>query len=71
MHGRYTWKTASRETVVVLVGLVFCVPLYLLIAISLKTTQDSYIDPLSVPTDPNWASYSDAFAGAAADTPLR
>jgi raffinose/stachyose/melibiose transport system permease protein len=61
--GRYSGRTLSRELLVLLVGIAFCVPLYLLITISLKTTADSYISPLSFPSDPNWSSYSDASGG--------
>jgi raffinose/stachyose/melibiose transport system permease protein len=56
----------SRETLVVLGGIVFCVPLYLLLTISLKTTSQSYIDPLSFPSDPNWDSYHEAATGEGA-----
>jgi raffinose/stachyose/melibiose transport system permease protein len=65
---RYTWRTLPREAVVVLVGIAFCVPLYLLITISLKTTSDAYIRPLSFPSDPNWNSYSEAAKGNGAGT---
>ena len=61
---RYTGRTLSRELLVLLVGLAFCVPLYLLITISLKTTADSYVDPLSFPSDPNWSSYHEASSGS-------
>ncbi len=65
---KYTWRTASRETLVVLVGIVFCVPLYLLLAISLKSTSDSYIHPLTFPGHPNVSGYRDAATGEGSGT---
>ena len=58
---RYNWRTASRETAIVFIGVCFCAPLYLLLAISLKTTPAAYLHPLSFPTSPYWSSYSQAF----------
>ena len=60
---RHTWRSWSRELLVLLIGIVFCVPLYLLVTISLKTTAQSYIAPLSFPSSPNWDSYAQAASG--------
>lgn len=66
MLARYTWRTFSREILLIFAGVVFCVPLYLLITISLKTTSNAYLEPLSLPLPPNWDSYSDAATGEGA-----
>jgi len=60
---RYTRRTFAREVVVIVVALAFCIPLYLLLTISLKSTSDLYIEPLSFPGSPNWSSYSQAAQG--------
>jgi raffinose/stachyose/melibiose transport system permease protein len=60
---RYTWASFSRELLLLLAGVAFSVPLYLLVTISLKTTSDAYVDPLAFPADPNWGSYSEAATG--------
>jgi raffinose/stachyose/melibiose transport system permease protein len=57
---RYTWRSFSREIVLAIGGLLFVVPLYLLLTISLKTTQDAYLQPLAFPTHPHWSSYKEA-----------
>lgn len=61
--GRYGGRALSREVLVVLIGIAFCVPLYLLITISLKTASEAYVEPLSFPGNPNWGSYENAATG--------
>ena len=62
-HARYTWRSFSRELTLLLIAVAFCVPLYLLITISLKTTSAAYIKPLSFPSSPNWSSYRQGWTG--------
>jgi raffinose/stachyose/melibiose transport system permease protein len=64
MSTRYTWKTLIREIVLIITAIIFSVPLYLLITVSLKTTLAAYTDPLSFPVSPNWINYVDALTGA-------
>lgn len=61
---RYTRKTFARELTLIVGALVFAVPFYLLIAISLKPSSESFTKPLSFPTDPHFESYSDAWREA-------
>jgi len=58
---RYTRRTLARELVLLLVAAVFCVPLYLLIAVSLKSFSDAYAAPLSFPWHAHWGNYSQAW----------
>jgi raffinose/stachyose/melibiose transport system permease protein len=60
----YTRKTFSRELSMLALALVFCIPLYLLVVISLKTTSSAYLSPLSFPTKPHFGSYSAALRGS-------
>lgn len=60
---RYTKWTFSREVLVVLIGIAFCVPLYLLVTVSLKTAAEAYTEPMALPGSPNWGSYGDAASG--------
>jgi raffinose/stachyose/melibiose transport system permease protein len=60
---RYTWRSGVRELLVIFLGVAFCVPLYLLMAISLKSTSEAYLTPLSFPTHPHVGSYQDAISG--------
>lgn len=57
---RYTRWSFAREVAVVLGALVFCVPLYLLVAISLKKPDQALVAPLSPPSSPEFANYSAA-----------
>jgi raffinose/stachyose/melibiose transport system permease protein len=59
----YTWRVFSRECVLIVAAAAFFVPVYLLVTLSLKTPNELYLDPLSVPTDPHWSNYSDAWGG--------
>lgn len=63
MLTRYTWRTLSREIVLVLAGLVFCIPLYLLLTISLKPSAEAYTDPIGLPLPPTGEGYITAMTG--------
>jgi raffinose/stachyose/melibiose transport system permease protein len=58
---RYTWKTFARESLFVAGAVVFAVPLYLLITISLKTTPEVFGSALSLPKTPLISNYRDAW----------
>src|SRR5215467_1395405 len=61
---RYTHRTVAREFVLIAAALVFCIPLYLLLTMSLKTTSEVYTAPLSLPKSLNFSSYSNAWKNA-------
>lgn len=59
---RYTRLTLVRELALVAAAVVFSVPFYLLIAIALETTAQTYKTPLSFPLPPHWGNFSQAWA---------
>jgi raffinose/stachyose/melibiose transport system permease protein len=59
---RYTRLTLLREIALVAVAVLFSVPFYLLIAIALETTAQTYKTPLSFPLPPHWSNFSEAWA---------
>jgi raffinose/stachyose/melibiose transport system permease protein len=61
---RYTWKTFAREMMLLAGAVVFCVPLYLLVVFPLKTPQDAYTKPTSLPTNPTFANFRQAWQGS-------
>jgi raffinose/stachyose/melibiose transport system permease protein len=62
---RYTLKTFARELLLLAFAVGFCVPLYILTVLSLKSNADVFTQPLSVPRDPHWGNFSDAWKGTA------
>jgi raffinose/stachyose/melibiose transport system permease protein len=58
---RYTWKTFTREFIMLAVAFFFCLPLYLLVAISLKTDTAAFTSPLSFPSTPHFSNYRTAW----------
>jgi raffinose/stachyose/melibiose transport system permease protein len=58
---RYTGRTLFREVVLIAAAIVFCLPFYLLIAIALETTAQTYRAPLSFPSSPQWGNFSVAW----------
>jgi raffinose/stachyose/melibiose transport system permease protein len=59
--GRYTRRSLARELLLVAVAIVFCVPFYLVVAISLQTTAQSYKTPMSFPLPPHPGNFSVAW----------
>ncbi len=57
---RYTRWSLGRELAFVIGALVFCVPLYLLVVISLKGPGEALTSPLSLPSSPEFGNYSTA-----------
>lgn len=62
---RYTWRTFSRELTLILVAAVFFIPVYLLITLAVKSTEDVFTKPLTFPTDPDLSNFSTAWNGSA------
>jgi raffinose/stachyose/melibiose transport system permease protein len=58
---RYTWRTFTREMVLLAGAVVFCIPIYLLISISLKTTPETYSAPLAFPGHLHFSNYPAAY----------
>src|SRR3954468_7625706 len=58
---RYTRTTLLRELVLILGAVVFCLPFYLLVAIALETTAETFKTPLSFPASPQWSNFSEAW----------
>jgi raffinose/stachyose/melibiose transport system permease protein len=48
MH-RYTWRTFSRELLLLLVAVLWWIPFYFLVIVSLKPDQEALISPLTFP----------------------
>jgi raffinose/stachyose/melibiose transport system permease protein len=58
---RYTGRTFARELVLLAVALIFCVPIYLVLAISLKSTAAAVVTPFSVPRHLLFSNYPAAY----------
>jgi raffinose/stachyose/melibiose transport system permease protein len=59
---RYRRSTLLRELALFLVAILFCLPFYLVIAIALETTAQTYKTPLSFPWPPHWGNFSEAWS---------
>lgn len=62
MGSRYKRSTLLRELALILVAVVFCLPFYMLIAIALETTSQTYKTPLSFPWPPRFGNFPDAWS---------
>ena len=60
---RYTARTFLRELSLVAVAAAYAIPLYLLVVLSLKTTQGAAQSPFSFPWHPVWSNFGDAWSG--------
>jgi raffinose/stachyose/melibiose transport system permease protein len=58
MHGRYSRRTLGREFLLVAVAIVYCLPFYLLVAVALETTAQTYKTPMSFPWPPHFGNFS-------------
>jgi len=61
---RYDRSTLARELALVLVALVYCLPLYLLVAVALESTAQSSKTPLSFPWPPHFDNFSTAWTAS-------
>ena len=59
---RYTRRTLVREVAVIVLAVVFCLPFYLLVALALESTSESYRAPLSFPWPPHLGNFSQAWS---------
>jgi raffinose/stachyose/melibiose transport system permease protein len=62
MGARYTRRTLLRELALILVAVVFCLPFYMLIAIALETTSQTYSAPLAPHWPPRFGNFTDAWS---------
>lgn len=58
---RYTRRSFGRELTLILWALIFCLPGYVLVTLSLKTNAEIYTKPLQFPTTAQFGSYSAAW----------
>jgi len=58
---RYTGTTLLRELGLILVAAVFCLPFYLLVALALETTAQTYRTPLAFPWPPRFGNFTHAW----------
>ena len=66
---RYTWRTGLLEVAMVLVGVLFAFPLYVLLNISFRARNDP-TSPLLPSLDPTIQNYVDAWGGTGLDKAL-
>jgi raffinose/stachyose/melibiose transport system permease protein len=59
---RYTWRAFAREIAVMLLAVAFCVPLYIMVVISLKDRLAAYDSPLKLPSDPKFSNYESVWS---------
>lgn len=65
-HFRYTPRTFARECLMVLIGLAWLIPFFLLVNISLKPGGfEVYGSPFQLPSKPTFSNYSTAWQGSA------
>lgn len=60
---RYTWRTGIREGVLILVGLIFLVPVYLLVNLAIKK-QGDVLNPLAPAIHPTFENFVNAWRDA-------
>jgi raffinose/stachyose/melibiose transport system permease protein len=58
---RYSRRSLARELVLVAVAILYCLPVYLVGAVSLETTAQSYRTPMSFPVPPHFGNFSTAW----------
>lgn len=62
---RYSRRTFGREVILGAVGLLFAIPFYIVVVLSLKSNQEIATSPLSFPLHPHWSNYRDVWRGTA------
>lgn len=58
----YTRRAFARELTLIAGAILFCVPAYVLVVLSLKTTSDTYTKPLTLPDPAQFGNYGNAWA---------
>jgi raffinose/stachyose/melibiose transport system permease protein len=59
---RYTSRTFSRELALLAVAIIFFIPLYFLLTLSVKSSNEVYLDPNSFPLHPDFGNYPTAWS---------
>src|SRR5580704_4616826 len=62
---RYTWRTLGREVLLLALGVLYGIPFYIVIVLSLKSNVQILTDPLSFPFHPDWHNYWQLWQGTA------
>ncbi len=62
MH-RYRRRTFARELLLIAVVAFYCIPIYILVVMSLKSNAEVFTEPLTLPTTPEWSNFSSAWQG--------
>jgi raffinose/stachyose/melibiose transport system permease protein len=60
---RYTWKTAIREVVLILLAILWWVPFYVMVTTSLKSSAEAFGPAWSLPSKLEWGNYQKAWEG--------
>jgi raffinose/stachyose/melibiose transport system permease protein len=58
MHGHYSRRSLARELLLIGIAIVYCLPFYLLVAVALETTAQTYKTPMSFPWPPHFGNFS-------------
>jgi raffinose/stachyose/melibiose transport system permease protein len=66
----YGWRALTREILLIIGVLIFCIPLYMLLALSVKSSKDIALAPNSFPTHPDFANYSAVWNLTTASVPI-
>jgi raffinose/stachyose/melibiose transport system permease protein len=61
---RYTWKTFSRELILLLVAVVWWIPFYFLVTIAVRPSEDLFKPPMQLPSSVDLGNFSSAWKGA-------
>jgi raffinose/stachyose/melibiose transport system permease protein len=60
---RYTLRTFAREIILILLALIWLIPFWFLVIVSLKSSSELFSDPISLPKHPTLSNYSQAWKG--------
>jgi raffinose/stachyose/melibiose transport system permease protein len=58
---RYTWRTFSRELTLLVLAVIWWIPFYYLVVVSLKPTDEIFVTPTSFPDEFAWGNYRSAW----------
>lgn len=65
---RYTWRTFSRELTLIAAAVLWWVPFYFLVIVSLKPSDELITDPFGFPHHLAFGNYPSAWTGVAGET---
>lgn len=63
----YTRRSFARELLLIGLAIAFFVPAYVMATLSLKSTQETFLEPLAFPTSPDVGNYPDVWRSAPPD----